>query len=83
MWHVTPRPTCPDAMVLVDFFVDLTTCPQCGNAAEITSRDVMESTDGPIEHVKLICVAQHWFVLPVAHLDAPRVHPMKSETPAI
>jgi len=48
--------------------MDLTTCPECGNAAEITARDVLESTDGPIEHVKVVCVAQHWFVLPVASL---------------
>ena len=83
MWHVTPRPTCRDAMTLVDCYVDLTTCPQCGNAAEITARDVLESTDGPIEHVKVVCVAQHWFVLPVTSLGTPRLDPMRSETPAI
>ncbi len=48
--------------------MDLTNCPECGNAAEIRSRDVLESTDGPIEHAKVVCVAGHWFVLPVASL---------------
>ncbi len=56
----------------MDLKLDLTTCPECGNAAEITSRDVLESTDGPIEHVKVVCVAHHWFVMPVASLEAPR-----------
>ena len=60
--------------------MDLTTCPECGNAAEITSRDVFESTDGPIEHVKVVCVARHWFVLPVASLAAGshRAQPTRS-----
>ena len=51
--------------------MDLTTCPECGNAAEITARHVFESTDGPIEHAKVVCVDRHWFVLPVASLDSP------------
>jgi hypothetical protein len=59
--------------------MDLTTCPECGNAAEITSRDVFESTDGPIEHVKVVCVALHWFVLPVASLAT--VAPLAEPTP--
>ena len=83
MGDVTSRPTCLDATLLVDRFVDLTTCPQCGNAAEITSRDVLESTDGPIEHAKVVCVSQHWFVLPIASLAAPLAHPTRSQTPAI
>ena len=53
--------------------MDLTTCPECGNAAEILWREVLESTDGPIEHAKVRCVAFHWFVLPVAHLATPQV----------
>ena len=52
--------------------MDLTNCPECGNAAEIVWREVFESTDGPVEHVKLRCVALHWFVLPVSHLETPR-----------
>jgi hypothetical protein len=51
--------------------MDLTTCPECGNLAEIQWRDVLESTDGPIEHAKVVCVARHWFVLPVASLASP------------
>lgn len=64
--------------------MDLTTCPQCGNAAEIQSRDVLESTDGPIEHAKVVCIDRHWFVLPVSALVTPALHrpePKRVETP--
>jgi hypothetical protein len=49
--------------------MDLTTCPECGHAAEVTWREVMESTDGPVEHAQIRCVQRHWFLLPVAHLS--------------
>ena len=33
--------------------MDTTTCPECGAPAEVTDRSVLESTDGPIEHVRV------------------------------
>ena len=53
--------------------MDLTTCPECGNLAEIQWRDVLESTDGPVEHAKLVCVERHWFLMPVSSLASPPV----------
>jgi hypothetical protein len=53
--------------------MDLTTCPECGNAAEILWRDVFESTDGPVEHAKVMCVDRHWFLMPVASIGSPRL----------
>ena len=53
--------------------MDLITCPECGNAAEIQWRDVLESSDGPIEHAKVVCVDRHWFLMPVAQLASPRL----------
>ena len=53
--------------------MDLTTCPQCGNAAEVKWRDVLESTVGPVEHAKVVCVDRHWFLMPVASLGSPRL----------
>ncbi|MPZ88164.1 MAG: hypothetical protein GEU81_08840 [Nitriliruptorales bacterium] len=44
--------------------IALTSCPACGSPAEIQSRFVLESTGGPIEHVKVACVQRHWFVMP-------------------
>ena len=61
--------------------MDFTTCPECGNAAEIQWRDVFESTDGPVEHAKVMCVDRHSFLLPVASIAAPRM-PAHSASPA-
>ena len=41
-------------------------------------RAVLESTHGPIEHAKVLCVNQHWFLLPVAGLVSPRPHEGKA-----
>lgn len=48
--------------------MDLTSCPECGTIAEVQWRDVLESTDGPIEPAKIRCLNRHWFLLPVASL---------------
>ena len=46
-----------------------TRCPHCGAVAEIRRRVVLQSTAGPVEHVDVICVARHIFLLPTAMLD--------------
>ncbi|CAN7448101.1 hypothetical protein LJR027_002787 [Terrabacter sp. LjRoot27] len=51
--------------------LDTTTCPECGALAEVTERAVLESTDGPVEHARVQCVARHWFLLPAASLTSP------------
>ena len=43
--------------------MDTTTCPECGAPAEVTDRFVLESTDGPIEHVRVRCAGLHWFLM--------------------
>ena len=48
--------------------MDITTCPECGAPAEIVDRHVLESTEGPVEHARVRCVARHVFFLPVASL---------------
>jgi hypothetical protein len=48
--------------------MDWTTCPECAEPAEIEWRDVVESTDGPVELAKVRCVGRHWFLLPLASL---------------
>lgn len=50
--------------------MELTRCPECGSVAEVVGRDVWPSTDGPVEHVQVRCVARHRFLLPVAMLAA-------------
>lgn len=51
--------------------VDLTRCPECGAPAEIWDRHVLESTDGPIEHVRVRCVTSHLLFMPAAGLADP------------
>jgi hypothetical protein len=48
--------------------MDTTTCPECGAPAEVIDRFALESTDGPIEHVRIQCIARHWFLMATASL---------------
>ncbi len=50
-------------------------CPQCGQPAEIIDRFVLESTDGPAEHLRVSCLARHHFMLATEALS-------RSSTPA-
>jgi len=55
--------------------MELTSCPECGRPAEVESREVLESTDGPVEHARIACLDRHWFFLPVATLECrPQPH---------
>jgi hypothetical protein len=63
--------------------MDLTTCPECGNAAEVQWRDVLESTDGPVEHAKVRCVQRHSFLMPVASLAAGRAAARPRQAPVL
>lgn len=51
----------------------MTHCPACGLVAEVVWREVIESTDGPVEHAKVRCADRHWFLLPVASLPGSAV----------
>ncbi|MFN8196169.1 MAG: hypothetical protein U0R80_18040 [Nocardioidaceae bacterium] len=53
--------------------MDMTHCPACGLVAEVVWREVLESTDGPVEHAKVRCADRHWFLLPVASLPGSAV----------
>ena len=35
-------------------------CPQCGAPAQITERFHLDSTAGPVEHLRTGCVDNHW-----------------------
>jgi hypothetical protein len=43
---------------------ELTDCPACGAPAEVIDRFVLQSTDGPVVHLKLRCVTGEWFTVP-------------------
>ncbi len=53
--------------------MDTTRCPQCGHIAEVQWRCVLDSTTGPVEHAKVLCLQRHWFLLPTAQLPQPEV----------
>jgi hypothetical protein len=44
-------------------------CPECGAPAQITERFWLDSTDGPIEHLKTGCVNHHWLTPRVETVD--------------
>ena len=50
--------------------LDLVVCPECAAPAEVVDRFALPGTDGPVEHVKLTCLARHWLLLPVTALPA-------------
>jgi hypothetical protein len=41
----------------------------CKAPAEVLARWTMESTDGPVEHVKVRYVIEHWFTVPTWTLN--------------
>ena len=62
--------------------MDTTTCPECGAPAEVTDRFVLESTDGPIEHVRVRCAGMHWFLTATESLARHRAAPAPVRRPA-
>lgn len=61
--------------------MELTSCPGCGDVAEIVARDVLASTSGPVEHVSTRCVHRHVFSLPVEYLHRSPVLPALPAAP--
>jgi hypothetical protein len=47
---------------------DTIPCPQCGAPAQISERFWLDSTAGPVEHVKTGCERGHWFTPTVESL---------------
>jgi hypothetical protein len=43
-------------------------CPDCAQPAWVEWRDEVNSTSGPVVHVKVRCLDRHWFLMPEAWL---------------
>ena len=63
--------------------MDLTACPQpgCELPAEMLDRAVLDSTDGPVEHARVMCLAGHRFFLPTAMLPDGADHIRRPAAP--
>lgn len=48
--------------------LDIVGCPECGAPAEVVDRFVLHSTDGPVEHLKVLCASRRWFTVPATSL---------------
>jgi hypothetical protein len=46
---------------------DTIPCPQSGAPAQITEQFWLDSTDGPIEHLKTACLSKQWLT-PLAEM---------------
>lgn len=46
--------------------------PACSSPAEVIDRWALESTDGPVEHLKTRCLSRHIFTVLVASLASSR-----------
>jgi hypothetical protein len=49
--------------------MDVVDCPECGLPAEVLDRFTLESTDGPVEMIKIRCVKGSPFLMPTASLE--------------
>jgi len=63
--------------------IQLTGCPECAAPAEITDRFDLDSTDGPVEHVTVLCARRHRFTMLAERLPTAVATPpdVMSETP--
>lgn len=43
---------------------DLIACPECGVTAEVLDRFTLDSTAGPVEHLRIGCLSGHHFLMP-------------------
>jgi hypothetical protein len=58
-------------------------CPECGAPAQITERFWLDSTDGPIEHLKTGCVNNHWLTPRVETVDRQLLAALRGDLAAL
>lgn len=63
--------------------MNLVACPECGLPAEVGDHFWLASTDGPVEHIELSCVAGHYFRMALDRLLADsQDHPGPTAEPS-
>ena len=48
-------------------------CPSCGLPAQIVDRFTLSGSSGPVQHVKIVCTAGHWYTPPIDWFREPRI----------
>jgi hypothetical protein len=46
-------------------YLEFVSCPDCSMIASAQWGGCLDSTEGPVEHVRVTCLYRHWFVMPV------------------
>jgi hypothetical protein len=59
--------------------MEILDCPTCAAPAEVEWSSSLDSSAGPVEHVKIRCVAKHWFLLPRDMLTTPALEPAPAD----
>jgi hypothetical protein len=44
--------------------MEMVDCPSCALPAEVESSSMLDSTHGPVEHLRIRCVLEHRYMLP-------------------
>jgi hypothetical protein len=58
-------------------------CPECGGAGRMTERFWLDSTDGPVEHLKTGCVNNHWLTPRVETVDRQLLAALRGDLAAL
>lgn len=45
-------------------YMELVSCPDCSMIAAVQGDGCLDSTDGPVDHVRVTCINRHWFLMP-------------------
>jgi hypothetical protein len=62
---------------------DIIPCLECGAPAQVTERFWLDSTDGPLEHLKTGCVNNHWLTPRVETVDRELLAAVRRELAAL
>jgi hypothetical protein len=62
---------------------DTIPCPQCGAGPGSASGSGSDSTAGPVEHVQIGCVNNHWLTPPAETVAGARSEPTPAAVEAV
>ena len=62
---------------------DTIPCPECGSSARITERFWLGSTAGPVEHLRIGCVNNHWLTPLAEAIARAQPDPSPAATDAV